>query len=311
MNMEKLFKNISKLFVLTLAVALISCGGDDEVVLPDGPTITINSNQLSASASYEATAGEEVTFTVTVNAPGIFNNVSVTSGGGTPITESKTAGSTETTHTTQPIKFTVSEGDVGATGSIEITAVDDNNKTSSVTLEFTVKSAPLTPANIVMLAAPLADFTATSFYSTNTGELYAPSAVNASNDPLSNDIDFGYYYGSTNNATIASPSGFVGSAFATQVEKWGTKNETTLLATTLTSTDFIETTTTASLIEKFDKGTDGSQFRTGLSEGDVIAFQTSATKTNSPSKKGLILIKKINGTFNQNDNIEIEVIVEK
>jgi len=310
--MNKLFKNISNLLVLSAIIVLASCGKDEEVVLPDGPTITIVSDQLSATAIYEATAGEVITFSVTVNAPGGFNNYTATSGSQTIISESKTAGTTETTFTSnRTTEISTSEDFVGQTVTIEVTAVDDNNKTSSVTLEFTVVSAPLTPANVVMLAAPLGDLTATSFYSTNTGEKYAPSAVNASNDPISNDIDFGYYYGSTNNATIASPSGFVGSVFASQVELWGTKNETTLLATTLTSTDFIETTTTASLVAKFDAGTDGSQFRTGLKVGDVVAFQTSSTKTNSPGKKGLILIKAINGTFNQNDNIEIEVIVEK
>ena len=314
--MEKLFKNISKLFVVTLVIALVSCGGDDEViapVLPDGPTITIVSDQLSASASYEATAGEEISFSVTVNAPGGFNNYTAKSGSQTIISESKDSGTTVTTFTSnQTTIIPTTEDLVGQTISIEITAVDDNNKTSTVTVEFTVVSVPLNVFSAQMLAAPLGDLSAASFFSSNTGTLYAPATVNASNDPLSNDIDFGYYYGTNDNASIASPAGFLTiTGLDKQVSSWGTKNSTTLLATTMTSAEFTETTTLAALETSFASGTDGSEFKTSISVGDVIAFQTNSTKTNSPGKKGLILIKAINGTDGENDNIEIDVLVEK
>lgn len=309
--MNKLFKNISNLLVLSAIIVLASCGKDEEVVLPDGPTITIVSDQLSPTASYDGTVGDVISFAVTINAPGGFNTLNIT-GLATPVSLSKASGTTELTRTTDTYTLNaLTEAEVGATGSIVIMAVDDNNKTSSVTVEFTVKSAPITPFSAFMLPVVVGDLSNKSFFSTNTGMQYSPSEVVASADPLSNDIDFGYYYGTTNFATIASPAGFEGSVFSAQVANWGTKNSTTLLATTMTAAQFTETTTQAALETAFAAGTDGGEFRTALEVGNVIAFQTNSTKTNSPGKKGLILIKAINGTTDSDANIEIEVLVEK
>jgi len=312
-TMKNLFKNISKLFAISLVMVLVSCGSDDEdvVVTPDAATISITSAQFGSGTTYEATAGETVTFSFTISAPGGFNNYTVSITGFNPLTESKNAGETITdSFNAGNFDFPVTEANVGSDITVQIDVVDDNNLTSSATLTVTVVSAPANSFSAFMLAAPLGDLSATSFFSTNTGDTYSPETVNASADPLSNDIDFGYYYGSTNNATIASPAGFESSIFDSQVSAWGTKNSTTLLATTLTSANFLESNTWGAIETAFATGSDGSEFRTNLAEGDVIAFETSSTKTNSPSKKGLILIKAINGTFNENDNIEIEVVVQ-
>ena len=73
---------------------------------------------------------------------------------------------------------------------------------------------------------------------------------------------------------------------------------------------FNELSTFADIDDIYAGGTDEGQVLTGLTEGDVIAFSTDADKTGG-SKKGVILIKTITGTWNEGDNLEIDILVQE
>ena len=270
--------------------------------------------------SYTASVGESINIVFNIDAPGGFNNLrfdithdatsqSILDPG--PITESRGAGDVVLTRTftytspALPIDFG------GESFTITFEVVDDNNLSSTTTLSLDVDEEPIDIFSTFMLAAPLGDLSAENFFSTNEGLKYSSETVLASQENVSQNIDFGYYYGNTDEASIASPAGFENTAFASQVANWTTKNSTTLLTTSMTQSQFIEIDTFSEIETAFTNGSDGAQIKTRLAVGDVLAFETNSTKANSPSKKGLILVTAINGTFNENDNIEIQVVVQQ
>lgn len=311
--MKGLTNNILKLCALSLVLFMTSCGDDEETF--DIPTISVTMSDADGNVIPEGgvvVSGDEVKMTVSISAAGGFNVYNFTDGV-TSVSVSRTDLGVDagTVSVNDAIVITVS-GDVGAEISIDFVAVDDLDQSSNTfTVTLTISSPPVAAYAAFMLAAPLGDLSGASFFSTNTGTIYDPATVNASELPLSNDIDFGYYYGETNMASIASPEGFSTTVFSGQVEAWGTKNSTTLKATSMDASAFNEINTAAEVETAYAAGTDGSEFKTGLAVGDVLAFETNSTKTNSPSKKGLILVTKITGTTGSTDGIEIEVLVQQ
>lgn len=49
--MKKLFRNFLSVLALGSMVLLYSCGGDEEPVTPDAPTITVTSDQFPGGAT--------------------------------------------------------------------------------------------------------------------------------------------------------------------------------------------------------------------------------------------------------------------
>ncbi len=126
----------------------------------------------------------------------------------------------------------------------------------------------------------------------------------------SNKVDFVYFYGATNKATIAAPSDAdaqsVFSSGTSGIATWNTKNATVLGATTLTPAEF----------DAISSDTEISAVATGLTASkvndiainNVIAFETAPTSAFA-SKKGLIKITAL--TAENTGSITFEVKVQK
>ncbi len=134
--------------------------------------------------------------------------------------------------------------------------------------------------------------------------------VNNTSDPISADIDFGYFYGSTDGATLSDPDSY---PFAYGQAAWGTRNSTTFRRTSLTSSAFAEVTNFAAIEAAYEAATAADTdpgIESGLVQGEVLAFATDADKTGG-SKKGLILINSIVAGDGEDGQINIEVIVQE
>jgi len=123
----------------------------------------------------------------------------------------------------------------------------------------------------------------------------------------SNKIDFVYFYGATNKATLAAPNDadVTGSVYPS-VADWATKNATALQLTSMTAAEFDAVENDTDITEPSVAATKVNN----LAVGSVIAFKTAATSAN-PSKKGLI---KVTGIVEGNvatGTITIEVKVQK
>lgn len=317
--MKTRFNIIWSLCAIAGLSILMSCGDEDtETPAPAGPTLTVSaSGGTVAGNEITAIPGDVITFSWSAATPGGFNVLRVT--GLTPVLEETrndlglTAGATSASSS---FDVSVTEDLVGSVVTLDFLLVDDQNLQDAETWNITVNAPPSPEARVyttVLLAAPLGDLSAASFFSSNSGETYSPADVTGTADPISSTIDFGYYYGVSNQASLASPQAYsqlTNAAFTAQVAGWNVLNTTTFRATTLTSEAFVGLSTWADIDAAFDGGNDEGGAITNLSVNDVIAFETDADKAGG-SKRGVIIVKAINGTSGQNDNIEIEVLVQE
>jgi len=313
--MEKINQVRSLLFVIGVSFFLFSSCGDKEEPIPAGPTMSIT------TATFTGIPGEVASTTISGTTLGGFNvlRISKTVDGAVDDSFSEehlrdVAGQQEYS---VDFTYTLIEAEVGKEVVFTFLAVDDNSLQSTDVFTVTTDATPIpvTSWTAKLLYAPTGDLTSNTFFSTNTGTIYNVSGVNSTADPVSAEIDFGYFYGVTANASLVDIATYDTFTGLTQVASWGTKNATKFKLTTIVAADFdaIGATDGDILGVHLDNSTnvpvDASV--TGLNEGDIISFATDASKTDG-SKIGLIKISKLflgaDGTgFASDAYIEIEV----
>ncbi|WP_420317771.1 hypothetical protein [Ekhidna sp.] len=304
-NLKLKLLPILSLFVIA---AMTSCGGDDEITAA-APSVTVNASVdgTAIASGDEISIGSDLVLNVTVNAPGGVNGLDVN---GTSYSRAQLNADAGATTGSITLNSTVSvDLQVGATVAFEFEAVDDLNQTSEVvTFTYVVAAAPSPDArsySAVLLAAPTGDLMNQNFFSVSSGTKYSSNDVTTTSESVSPTIDFGYYYGQTGEASIASPAGFESTVFAAQVEGWTTKNATVLKTTTMTATEFNETASWADIDAAFDAGTaDDNGIITNLTVGTVLAFETVG------GVKGLIHVSAIEPGFESNDSITLDVLAQ-
>lgn len=314
-------KKASNYLLVVLAVFGViffsSCTKDEEVI-PDGPSIEVTSDQFpNGSTQFAGTAGDNISFTVDVDAPGGFNNIKVeylvdgNDSGITDWTDQRTPGTTVLTYTGTPTGIELLESNVGQEISIVITAVDDNSKTATLTLTATVASTPLESVVVTLLAAPTGDRTSKTFYSVPLARNVTSAEVvsNEAGTASSSDVDFGYFYGTSNEASIVAPSEYSAYDLGANGQQWSTLNETSFKTTSLTAAQFLEVTTHAEVEEAFADGTDAGTGVNKLAVDQVIAFET--VERDSKTRKGLIRITAIVAGSGSDGKVDIEVLVQK
>ncbi len=304
------FISLAIIFSFSLTLVFLASCSEDEEPLPEPATILLNPD----ITSFEGVPGDVVETQVSVSAPAglVAVTINKTIGTGSPdelMTETPATGENQVVF---DFSYPLVSEEVGETVVFDI-IVEDAASATSATKSFTVEtsSPPARSYTTILLFAPLQDKSAKSFFSTNTGTTYSPDSVNATNDPLSADVDFGYYFGANDLASLASPAGYSTlSVFGAQVNGWGTLNDIMFKTTTLGASEFIEIGTFADIDEVYDAATEEGNIISGLAVDQVIAFQTDADKAGG-AKKGVILVKDIQGTFNENDYIELEIVVQE
>ena len=311
--MKNLINNLFLFGLLGSIVFLYSCnGGDDEpvVMTPDPPSISLSveGGTLSADQSMlTVEAGSSLTFSATVTAPGGFNRFFLVENNNTdPSADfSRRDLSLDAGATTAQISLNPFSYPTAGNALLTFTAVDDEGQTTEAVVNVTITSQPAEVRSQTLLAAPLGDNSSKTFYSVSNDALYSNNDVTGTADPLSAAIDFGYYYGASENASLASPSSYPTSIYDLTAIGWGTLNTTALATTTISASTFAELSSVADVegqLENVDFST-APALVTNLSEGDVLAFSTAG------GVQGLIRVVTITGTFNAGDNIELELIL--
>ncbi len=291
---------------------MYSCSEDepDPVAIPTISASVTDADGAAIEAGSDIVVGTTFDVTLTITAEGGFNTLNATKGGQLQtVTRTDLGLEAGEVSVTIPLEVETFEEEIGTTVNWTFVAVDEEGQESAaLAFSYNVVEPPSPDArsySAILLAAPLGDLTGASFFSSSDGEIYSPADVTGTAASISPSIDFGYYYGSADMASIASPAGFESTIFSAQVDGWNTKNATTILSTELDDAAFTEVVTWADIDAAVEGGTDEEGIITGLAVGDVVAFETVA------GKKGLILVTAINGTFNAGDNIEIDVLVQE
>lgn len=319
--MNYLLRYASLLTAFLGITILIGCGDDDsELPAPAAPTLSVSVSGSAQVTGTEITGepGDNVIFTWSATTPAGFNAFRVTQGSTILLDVSRSdlgleagAGSASG----NPFEIVFDENSIG-TSTLELLLVDDDNQTDSQQFNITV-TEPASPEaraySAILLAAPLGDFSGESFFSTNTGEIYSPADVTGTAAAVSPNIDFGYYYGVTDQASLASPNGYsqlTNTVLAGQVAGWNVLNSTTFVSTSIDAEGFLGISTWADIDNAYDNGTNEGNVISNLTEGDVIAFATDASKDGG-SKRGILIVRSITPGDGENGRIELDILVQE
>jgi hypothetical protein len=308
-------KNFLNKFLLGVAAlfAVAACTTDPtEDLKPSFSSLTLNGKALSDTTTFvlEPAKQYEVGFTVDKGAEEVID---LAVSFGEEIVETLLLDdevnpySGTATFTTPDVadEYTLSFTVKGSDG---IVILDEN---------FTVEVRSLEPTVNVyeakLLYAPEEDSTGASFYSSSLNKTYSFKDVVSTEETLSPEIDFGYRYGETEKATLASIFEYDNSYDIYDFSDWVKKNKTTFRATTLSvdAFDAITEFDDEKIAEEFEAGTDEGGIVTDIQTGQVIAFQTKVDDAEVEGTFGLIKIVEIKGTYAANDYMKIEVKVIK
>ena len=153
----------------------------------------------------------------------------------------------------------------------KFTVTDNKSRTASVSFNITVESSggPINTWEATLGSHQSA--TGSSFAST-TGVVYSMTDATA-NSAL---IDFLYYYGNTNLATLAAPNDADAATVFGALSSWTTRNATKFATTTVSEAEFTAISDDLAIVAAATgaSATDVNE----LSTGDVVAFVTAAGK---------------------------------
>lgn len=301
------------LFLLASLVITTSCGTDDDEALANRPAIEITGIDDPARAT--VAAGEEIAFTVNINAPGGFNVLRVNKAvgqNGTPVLideVSRPAGQPTNTFTYN-FQYTPSADEANESLYFDFVVVDDAGLDNRREFILEVTEPELVVYEEELLFAPLENGSSKTWFSTipTSDTTYTSAEVNATQETISNLIDFGYFYGATKEATIASVANYPINAGQ---EAWTVKHDTKIKKTSLPSSAFFEANSAAGIQQVYDDasfGTSGEGQATNLAEGNVIAFMTDPDSPGG-SRYGLIHVSSITAGAGTEGRVLINVKV--
>jgi len=300
--MKKIFEKVIIVSSLLGLIFFYGCS-EDEVIEEVASSIDISlsattSDGNSLVSGGNVTAADSFSIVISITAEAGFNTLNI-SGDVASSTINRNDLDIASGTTDAKVTLTVLASSSLGDGSIDFEAVDEEGNTATASFSFVVVSPAAKIQTAVILYAPLDDNSSQTFYSIANNQTYSLGDVISTSDPVSASIDFGYYYGSTDNAALASPAEYT----IYDLSAWGSQNETTLAVTTITSAEYLEMVTVSD-IETAIAGvdvTDANGTVTNLSANDILTFKT------VENIQGLIHVKAITGTDGSDGMIELEM----
>ena len=201
--------------------------------------------------------------------------------------------------------FSYTVESIGQDMTIQVEATDQENQTvaKNFEIDFTAPQDVIHTYTDKVLGSY--DSESGSSFASIDGTVYSFSE--AGNN--SGEVDLLYYYGQTNEATVAAPNDPTAEDVYPGLTNWSTQNATEFKTTDLTTGDFdgIPGTDDSQIVSAAE-GADQSAI-SGLTEGDVIGFVTASTSAHS-DKMGLIKVISVEGTGGTS-SLTIAVKVQK
>jgi len=183
--------------------------------------------------------------------------------------------------------------------------VDDASNTQTATTTITVGTSVANDFSSysAVLLGSYNDPSVGSFYGSSNNTVYTVNSA-SSNQSL---IDMVFYFGATNQYTLAAPSDGSFGANSNQInlgiQNWGTRNATSFKTTSLS--DFSSITKAADIAAAYSAGSNADTKATQLAAGSIIAFQT------AHAKYGLCkIVDESNGNTSGQGQMHIQVVVQ-
>jgi hypothetical protein len=197
----------------------------------------------------------------------------------------------------QEIELTFNSANIAGSELIELTVTDANNKTDMVSLTITTELPKVTsyPNNEM---GSYNEPAIGSFFATSSGTVYSKNDAFAVQDM----VDFGFYLGSQNGSTFASPADpLLKTVFDLEGAGWTTYNETMFINPAPIDASEFDAIGDAYAFPEFDEGS-SSSYANKLNQNDVVYFKT------HDGYRGFIKVNSING---RGDKVNIDVKVEQ
>lgn len=291
---------------------LTACGDDEELPTPQGLTLEVTADEAE-NGVFTGFAGDVVTTNYNVTAPEGFTELIIfrVVDGDEEELERVTRANVEQTSESGTFEYTLRSEDVGNDVTLVFEAYDRANTQRTAEITVVAEAAPSARYSAVLLAAPMDNLTSKTFFSSNLGETFSMNDVNTSSEPVSANIDFGYFFGQTSGATLAAPSIY---PIEYGQENWTVRNATQIRRTNITASEYIElgSLSRQELMEIFDNGEEGTnpgQIR-NIAPDQVLVFATDDSK-DSGTQYGLVFVESISEGTGSTGNIQIEVLVSQ
>lgn len=313
-------RKVSKLMSMVLALGAVTYLTSCDPTEPTGPapSITFTDAEDNVITSISGEVGDEVTFTVTVEAKEGFNALRYAIELGTDSTflEEFTRGSSIDSVWKKEIKYTFVEKYVGESAFLSFIAVDEKSQSRAAQLDVTTTktSTPINSYTTVLLSAPTGDKTSKTFFSTNTGTTYSRTDIESTATSVSPNIDFGYYFGGSDKASLAAPASYPSAIYDLVAAKWGTRNATKFKTATVTAAEFDALTNGEDIVNAWEAVTAAATGSvTKLAANNVLVFQVDSDKpsTLNPGKYGLIKVVSIEGEAGSDGKITLDVKIQQ
>jgi hypothetical protein len=312
-------KHLKLLFFNALICSFIfyiaGCSPDDETPAPGAPVITFENDNIQ-NGTYTGVAGETMEILVNVQAPAGFNALqirkAVDGAEESDFTQRHARGQEINTSYEHLFTYQLQTAEIGKEVVFTFEGIDEQGLTRGETLTLITTGSPAVRYTSVLLFAPLENLNSQTFFSTNTGDTYSMNDVLNSAENISTHIDFGYFYGQTREATLASPAAYPLPDYGQA--NWVFRNETLIGRTEITPGQYFEITDedTEAIDQAFEGATFGAnpQQVSNLVIGEILAFETDNDKTGG-RKRGLIQVQNIQAGTGTEGSITIEVLVEQ
>lgn len=304
--MKKLLSSYLSLFAVAALLLATSCGEDEDVAL-ERPSFVVSG--IDDVATTTVVPGEPVTFDLSINAPAGFNTLYINKTGGVAQDEIVVSrGATVENTFVYPFSYTPVAAEAGETLVFDFQAVDEAGLDNTYTYTIVVNEPPLVAYQDELLFAPLASGASQTWYNALTGTAYTSSQINSSTQTISDEIDFGYFFGSTElGATLAAPAAY---PIAAGQGTWAVRNNTKLKKTGLSASAFTEANSAAAIQTIYNNATfAGNEGRaTNLAVGDVVAFKTDPASEGG-ERLGLLYVTKIVTGTGETGSIQFNVKV--
>ena len=307
--MKKVTNYLLMFFMSAIVLFVTSCGDDGEILPIGGASISEIQVDGADTSSITRAPGEAVTVgiaydlddatDITLTAMLDYNDSTVS--GPTPLSS--------TSPNPVQVTFTVPSS---ATETFTVTYElrdADGNSVDSQDLEVVIEEdVDATTYEAVLLAAPVGqnpgERTSATFFSAIDGETYSVEDVVAGTDVTSENIHFGYYYGASNAASIASPAEYPTNVYDLTADGagWDVLNETEFRE--ITSSDFDTAITSDEVASLFEAPSTSVQEINGLAVGDTYAF---SYVQGEDTYYGAFRVDELQAGFDSNDYITITV----
>ncbi len=280
-----------ELYLCLLLTTLFSCSESITESVDPAPSLAL------ATAAESVEAGDTAAISVDIKAAKGLNTVELFIGEATTPLKAVSSFNNKKEYTFN-YNYLTSAEQADSELVLRLIATDVNGRSNGISIvkKVTQKEIKLTAYTAKMVSAPNADMSARNWYCTRQDKSFSQSELQEER----NIVDFGYYWRSGDEATIAAPTAFNFSLL--DLPKEGVVQQATYFKKTATANfDLAHSSSDALKIYNVTAGQQKTEHCKNLQPGDTYSFIT------ADGRAGLLQVKNIQPGYESGNGIELDI----